>query len=425
VIVAAASVTLTVVLLDATSVAVLLPTIRLELGSSSTGAAWVMAAYLLALAALLPVVAALGRGRAFAVAGGLLMAVGAVACATADSTSMLVTGRALQGAGAAAVLGSLAGGAPRPGRMALALPAMALALGPLVGGAFAELNWWHLYFWTGVPLAALAAVPAIVAHGQTRVAVGPDLPRRLALAAALTAITISLIQGEAWSWGWTALLLLAGAVLVSVARVGAPGRPAAVAAIACGGLAALAFLMPEYFELVRRLSGMRSGILLLALTAPAVTAWAIAREAGERLPELPVLAAAGLCAAAGLGLLVALDPDTAYAVTLGALVLVGAGVGTAAGAARNAQGPAHVLAWSAAGATLGLAAAVGAFEQAQADERSGGASFDQALSNGIGWAAVLLIVLLAGTALLISRAKPASSAAPPAGASSQPPRRPA
>jgi MFS family permease len=424
VIVAAASVAVAVVLLDVTSVAVLLPTIRLDLGSSSSGAAWVMAAYLLALAALMPVVAGLGRGRAFPAVGAVLMAAGAVACATASSTSMLVAGRALQGAGAAAVLGSLASTPARPGRIALALPALALALGPLVGGVFAELNWWHVYFWAGVPLAA-AALPAILAHGPTHLAVAPDLPRRLALAAGLAAISISLIEGEHWSWGWSALLLVAGAILVGVPRLLVPGRLAAIGAVAMGALAALAFLMPEYFELVRRLSGLRSGLLLLALTLPAVTVWAATRAIRAQLPELAVIAAGGLCVAAGLGVLVTLDPDTAYAVSLGALVLVGSGFGLATGAVRGAQEPAEAVGWAAAGATLGLAAAVGAFEQAQVDERSGGASFDQALSSGIGWAAGLLLVLLAGAAVLVWRARPASSGAPPAGASSPPPRRPA
>jgi MFS family permease len=425
VIVAAAAVALAVVLLDATSVAVLLPTIRLDLGSSSSGAAWVMTAHLLAFAALLPVVACLGRGRAFPVAGALLMAAGAVVCATADSTSVLVTGRALHGAGAAAVLGALTGDRFPPAAPTLALPALTLALGPLVGGAFAELNWWHVFFWAGVPLAAVAALPAIVAQGPTRVEVAPELPRRLALAAGLTAIAVALIQSEDWSAIWWVLLLFGGAVGIRVARLPRPGPLAAAAALACGCLAALAFLMPEYFELVRRLSGLRSGLLLLAVTVPAVAGWAAVRSLRAQLPEQPVTIVAALCVAAGLGVLVTLAPDTPYVLALGALVLVGSGLGLAVGATRRGDEPALVVGWAAAGAMLVLAAAAKAFEHMQAEERSDGASFEEALSSGIGGAATMLLLVLVTAAVLIWLTRPTSSAAPPAAASSPPPRHPA
>ena len=56
----------------------------------------------------------------------------------------------MQGAGTGVLLAGAA--APQ-----LVLPALALALGPLLGGVLAQENWWHLYFWAGVPLAAAAA----------------------------------------------------------------------------------------------------------------------------------------------------------------------------------------------------------------------------------------------------------------------------
>jgi MFS family permease len=415
-IVAAPAVAIAVILIDVPSVAVLLPTIRLDLGSSSSGAAWVMAAYLLALAAVLPVVAKLGRGRAFAVAGGLAMAAGAVVCATAGSTAVLVAGRAVQGAGAAAVLGSLAATAREPTRFAVALPAVALAIGPLVGGVFAELNWWHVYFWMGVPMAAIAALPAVVAQGRHA---GPTAPivREVALAAGLTAVAIALLQSEDWRTGWWVLLLFAGAVLLRAARLRGPSRPAAIAAFACGCIAALLFLMPEYYELVRRLSGLRGGVLALALTVPAAASWAFARALGSTLPQPALTIAGALCVAVGLGLLVGLDPGTAYAVSLAALVLVGSGLGLAVGMAGDGRDPAHVVGWAAAGALLGLAFAAKGFQHVQADERSSGASFEAALSSGIGGAATVLLILLAAVALLLWLDRRGRSAARPAGAS--------
>ena len=91
---AAASAAVAVVLLDVTAVGVLLPTMRVDLGSSASGGQWVMNAYLLALAAVLLAVArARIDRRLLAVAGGLAAAIGSIVCATADSTSTLVIGR--------------------------------------------------------------------------------------------------------------------------------------------------------------------------------------------------------------------------------------------------------------------------------------------------------------------------------------------
>ena len=155
-----ASLPLAVVLLQVTAVAVLLPDIRLALGSSTSGAQWALNAYLLALAALLPAFVTL-RGRALTAAGAVVWAGGAVACATADTAAALVAGQVAQGAGAAAVLAAAIG--PEASVAGAVLPGLALAFGPLVGGVFAEQNWWHVCFWAAVPLAAVAVLGALLA----------------------------------------------------------------------------------------------------------------------------------------------------------------------------------------------------------------------------------------------------------------------
>jgi len=401
------SLPLAVVVLDVTAVAVLVPDIRLDLGSSSSGGQWIVNAYLLALAALFPLLAPL-RARGLTITGALAMAVGAIVCARAGSTAALVTGQAIQGAGAAALLAPLTGG-----WAALALPAAALALGPAVGGVFAEQNWWHVFFWAGVPLAALAGAAALAAPSTADAQETSPL-RLSAFAAGLTALTIGLVQGEVWSWGWSALLTLAGAVMLGRARLIGLPRAALAWALLAACLTTVVFLMPQYFQLARNLSGLRSGVLMLALTLPAVGAWTVAPWLGRRAPIAGVA-----CLVAGLGILVTLDAHTRYALLIGALGLTGAGLGSAAAGVRAWQ-PAAVpaaLPAALAGAALGLAGAGGAFQSAEADERGAGSSFEQALAAGIGWAAVVLLVLLAAGALLIrrpGRSRPASSAARPA-----------
>lgn len=409
----AASLPLAVVLLDVTVVAVLLPDIRLDLGSSSSGGQWVLNAYLLALAALFPLLCRL-RSRALTLTGAFVMAAGAIVCASADSTAVLVTGQTLQGAGAAALL------APVPGSWAaLALPGAALALGPLAGGVLAEQNWWHVFFWAAVPLAALAGAGALAAPQRPG---DHETTRALAFAAGLAALTIAWVQSEVWAWGWWALLSLVGAVFLRQARVHeARGSTLAWAALA-GCLATLVFLLPEYFQLARNLSGSRSGVLVLAVTLAAVGGWTAATLLGRMIPWSGQLLAGTVCLVGGLAVLVTIDAHTRWALLIGALGLTGLGLGVSAAAARGLPGPtsappAAVLA----GACLGLATGGAAFQFAQADERGSGATFEEALAAGVGWGALCLLLLLALAALTIWRLEQAPrrapSAAPPAAGS--------
>jgi DHA2 family methylenomycin A resistance protein-like MFS transporter len=409
---AAASLALAVVLLDVTAVAVLVPDTRVDLGSSALGGQWVLNAYLLALAAPLPLFARLAAARdarGLAAAGALAMAAGAVACALSDSTAALVAGRAVQGAGAGAVLACAAGALRGDGRGTLAVaaaPALALALGPLVGGVFAEQNWWRVFFWAGVPLAVAAGTVAVAAPRASQLGARPSAGRLLAYAAGLTALTVALVQSEAWPWGWFALCLAVGAgFLRSAPLEGMRGAGLAWAA-AAGCLAPLCFLAPQYFQLARNLSGLRSGTLLLAVTLPAVAAWALSRSATGRVPAAAAAVGGFGCAAIGLAGLGTLAADTSYAIVIGTLGLAGAGLGVAAGAAAGiptGESPPRLAASALAGAAVGLACAGGAFQSVQADERAGGASFEQALAHGIGWAALFLLPVLAAVALMVWR----------------------
>jgi MFS family permease len=404
----AVAIALAAVVFDAAAVPVLLPAARLSLGSSSSGVQWAQNAYLLGIAALLPPLASLARtagGRTLAVCGAVALAGGAAVCANADTTSALVAGRAVEGAGAAALLGALA--AVRVGeiRPAVAvLPALALVVGPLVGGGLAQHGWWRVFFWAEIPLAAVAAAPLLLAPHAERTPPGRELPGLLALAALLTALTIGLVQGEPWGLGWAGLCVLVAAALALrlVTPWGRALTPAAAIWLALAAvLATLGFLVPQYLELARGLSALRAGVLLMVVILPAIAGWALAWRSSGRL-ELGTLLAAGIGAAAvGLAVLGTLDAQTRYALIGLALALAGGGVGLAAGAlcgARLGEPPGRLLAAAAVGAALGLAAAGATFQQAQAEERASSASFEQALARGVGAAALLLVALLVATA---------------------------
>src|SRR3954468_17378345 len=159
--------------LDTLVVTTALSTIRDDLGSSVADLEWTVNAYNLSFAVLLMTAAALGDrfGRRRLFVGGIaLFALASAACALAPSVGALIVARAVQGAGAATVttLGlALVGAAFPPERRGSALGlffavnGLAVAGGPLVGGAVTQGADWPWIFWLNVPI-GLALIPLVL-----------------------------------------------------------------------------------------------------------------------------------------------------------------------------------------------------------------------------------------------------------------------
>jgi MFS family permease len=441
---------LALVALDVAAVPAVLPSVRVELGTSSSGVVWTQDAYLLGLAVALALLVQAGAlpERRVVVAGGVAAFVGgALLASSADGSATLVAGRALQGIGAAALLvavidrplrvssfsritGGNSTGTPGAAdrRTLAAVPAAAalLVLAPLVGGAVAEAADWRWLFRLEVAAAAPAALLLLVPgrKGGNR----PPVRGQAALLPVGLALAVTgLIQSGPWGWGSadTLLLVAAGAALLAFAwREGLTGASAAAFAVA-GCLGAALLLAPQYLELARGLSPLRSGLLTVALTLPAATLAVLAARAPGRTPGR-LLVAGGLAVAAlgALGL-TRVDHASSYALVILSLGLLGAGAGTAAGtlartwdappaepgagtrATAPARGPrgaaAEPIVVTAAGAALTIAAAGAVFQRAQLDERESGGSFEDALAAGVAGSAWLLAALLAAAALLAWR----------------------
>ena len=161
--------------LDTLVVSTSLSTIRLDLGASIEDLEWTVNAYNLSFAVLLITAAALGDRygrRAFYAIGLGLFAAASAASALAPSVGFLIAARAVQGAGAALVLtlglALLSAAFPPEKRGAAiglfsAVTGIAVAMGPLVGGAIAEGIDWTWIFWLNVPI-GLAAIPLVLSR---------------------------------------------------------------------------------------------------------------------------------------------------------------------------------------------------------------------------------------------------------------------
>jgi EmrB/QacA subfamily drug resistance transporter len=451
-----ASTGLFILMLDSTTLPLALPSIRVELGASSSGLQWVQNVYLLTMAALVITLGRLGdmfgRKRIFQL-GLLAFAAGSVIAATAGSVAQLIGGRVVQGAGGAALLAlSLAIASlafppderPRAVGIWAAVSGIALAIGPLVGGIAVELVSWRLIFWLVVPLAALGlAIMAIAAPESRDETAGAriDVPGLVTLTLGLTAVVLALVQGKQWGWGSAATLgvLATGLVLLAVFcvvehRVPAPivdfrlfrSRPyfgATAAAFALvGSFWALMFYLPQYIQLVLDHSALVSGLLVLPVTAPMVMISPFAGRLSARVGARALMTVGMTCATVGMLVLTRVDGGEGYARLLPGLLLFGVALGlvyAAMSAAAMAALPPEkagiasgVLAMNRtlAGALL-LAGGGAIFQHIELEDRRDGASFDVAFADGLAGAVWLLAVVLAvGTLLtwLCVRSAPAA-----------------
>jgi EmrB/QacA subfamily drug resistance transporter len=348
--------------LDTQVVATALPVIRVDLHASLAALEWTVNAYTLSFAVLLLTGTALGerlgRRRMLATGIGLFTAASA-ACALAPNAGALVAARAVQGAGAALILPLAfallsAGFAPERRAWAIGIfssvTGLAVAAGPVVGGAVAQGIAWQWIFWLNVPI-GLVLIPLIMTKlaSGTRTAVRLD-PLGLVLATGgALGLVWALIRAN--SLGWTSpeivLTLVAGVVLTGAfigweLRAAQPMVPlrlfrsraysAGNAACLCvfAVLFGLVFFMAQFLQTGLGYGPIDAGLRLvpgwatLMVTAP--FAGSLIRRFGER-----ALIAGGLTTFAGAVIWIALIARAGlpYADLVVPLILAGAGVSVA------------------------------------------------------------------------------------------------
>jgi EmrB/QacA subfamily drug resistance transporter len=357
---AVTSLALVMVTLDNLVVTTALPVIRTDLHASIEGLEWTVNAYTLTFAVLLLTGAALGdrfgRRRMFAVGLGIFTLASAAA-ALAPSMSVLVAARAVQGAGGAIVMPltlTILSAAVSPERRGVALGAwsgiagLAVALGPLVGGAVVSGLSWQWIFWINVPI-GLVLIP--LALRRLEETYGPsnklDLPGVALASAGLLGIVWALVRGngQGWSSPEIVLSLAAGAiVLVGFVlwelRTVTPMLPmrffrnrAFAAANAASllmffGMFGSIFLLAQFFQTVQGYSPFGSGLRILPWTAMPIFVAPIAGALSGRIGGRPLMAIGLALQAIGLGWLAAVStPTTPYADLIAPFVLSGMGMG--------------------------------------------------------------------------------------------------
>jgi len=373
-----------VVNLDLTILNIALPAISAALHAGAGDLQWLVDAYTLVFAGvMLPAGMAgdrLGRKRLL-LAGLAVFLAASLWCALSVSSGELIAARALMGLGAGivfplslAVVSAAFGDDDRPAAIGILTAAVALALplGPVLGGLLLQHFSWHAVFWINVPAACLTLAAGAVLMPESRNPAAPplDVTGALLSAGAVTCLVWGFIHGP--ELGWTAeptwMLLAASAALLAafLTRERRSANPvidpalsrdrrftwgtAATVAVSVA-LYGILFTAPQYLQSVLGEDPVSAALRLLpmmgGLLAGGGAASPVPRAAGTRLA---VAAGLGILAA-GLVALSQVHLDTSYPIVAAGLALCGLGTGASIGAAMNAV-------MTAAGGEAGIGASV-------------------------------------------------------------------
>jgi EmrB/QacA subfamily drug resistance transporter len=363
------SVALFMVTLDNLVVTTALPSIRVDFGATLGSLGWTVNAYTLAFAVLLLPAAALGdrlgRRRVFA-SGLVVFTLASAAAALAPSAAALIAARALQGAGAAAVMPlslTLLSEAFPAGRRGLALgiwsgvSGLGVALGPLAGGAVVEGISWHWIFWLNVPI-GLVLVPLAAARlTESR---GPgrrlDLPGLALAASGLLGLVFGIVKAQDYGWTSTTVLVsgIGGLALLSAfvaweRHAPEPMLPmrffrsrgftatSGVTVSMFFGTFGSIFLLAQFFQTVQGYSPLEAGLRTLPWTGMTILVAPIAGILSDRIGPRPLMALGlALQSSAMAWLALVSTPAVPYGELVLPFMMAGAGMALVFAPAANA-----------------------------------------------------------------------------------------
>ena len=350
------------IMLDNTIVNVALPSIQRELDASPSTLEWTINAYVLAFAVLILLGGKLGdrfgRKKMFIV--GLLIFTGfSVACALAPSAEWLVAFRTGQGVGGALMnpltlsiivatfkreeLGTAIG-------IWAGISALALAIGPLVGGLLVQHVGWAAIFWINVPVGIIGALLTVYAVRESRDpgALRLDLPGLALITGALFCVVWGLIETNSHAWGslYTIAFLAGGAALVALfiaweQRTSTPmipleffrrrafTTPNILVGFVGLSLFGVVFFITLYFQNVKGWSPTEAGVRTLPLTMMVMLIGPLAGKLQARFSARSLMTLGMLLASAALAGLSQVQVDTGYERIWPFYVMMGGGLALA------------------------------------------------------------------------------------------------
>lgn len=343
---------------------VAVPRIGAELEASGTASQWVVTAYFLTASAFMLVAGslgdALGRRRIYRL-GALTYAVGSLLAAMAPSIAVLLAARVITGLGAAgvmagggALLGSTFTGRARTRAFAAmgTISGIGLALGPTLSGQLVDGLGWRLGFGVFLVPGLVLAAGTLLMH-ETRAGGRPrlDLGGAALFVTGLTALLLAVTRGSAGTWFSQPVLMLAGGAALLLTGFVVVERRARhpildlallrrrrfmgwlLAATTMGaGFAGVLNFLPSYLQDPVGLAPSDAGLAMMLPTVPMMILPPVAgRVVSRGAPPATVIISALLGIAGGNAWLTVLGPEISLTALAAPLVLLGVGVGLAAG----------------------------------------------------------------------------------------------
>ncbi|WP_285624411.1 MFS transporter [Actinoallomurus iriomotensis] len=351
-----------VTVMDISIVNVALPAIRADLHASTPGLQWTVDAYTLVLAGFLVLAGSaadrIGRRRVFQL-GLAAFGLGSLLCGLAPGIGWLIAARALQAAGGTMLnpvaMAIVATTFPDPAERVRAIgvfgsmTGLALALGPILGGALVDGLGWHSIFWINVPIvaAAITATARYVPESRAARARRFDPVGQTLMILVLGGVVYATIESP--TRGWTSPVILALLTVAALAALGIlayePRRAdpllelrlfrsvpfsaaIAMALLAMCGFGAFLFVTTQYLQNVRGLPALTTGLCLLPVGALVLVLSPLTgRLVATRGPRVPLVIAGATLALGGVASL-GLGPATPLPAVLAAYLLFGVFLGT-------------------------------------------------------------------------------------------------
>jgi EmrB/QacA subfamily drug resistance transporter len=348
------------IMLDNTVVNVALPSIQRDLHASISGLEWTINGYTLSFAVLLATGGRLGdifgRRRMF-LFGVVIFALSSATAGFAANPTDLVASRVVQGVGAALMMPATlsiitdafpAGERGRAMGMWAGVSALALAVGPVVGGALTEHVSWRAIFYLNIPVAIGAVAASLFAVRESRdTTVGREVDYAgvAILTGALTALILALVEGNEWGWGSTGIVaLLVGAAVGLAAFVAVELRvrvpmvefhffsdrnflgAVVVALIVSFSMLGVFFFLALYMQDILRYSPLEAGVRFLPSTLMIVGVAPVAGRLADRFGSRWLIAAGLGIVAASLYSFSGIAVDSSYLDLLPGFMLLGIGI---------------------------------------------------------------------------------------------------